>query len=78
MGIPIPNYFALYNTENLQREKGWTPEREYYSNFVKLGNGRASQCIACHKCEKVCPQHIAISERMQDVTKVLEENNAQL
>ena len=78
MGIPIPNYFALYNTENLQREKGWTPEREYYSNFVKLGNGRASQYIACHKCKKVCPQHIAISEKMQDVTKILEENNAQL
>ena len=71
-GIPIPNYFALYNTEKLKEDGGWSPEREYYSLYLEHGCGKASDCIACKKCERVCPQHIGISSWMKEVAEVLE------
>ena len=77
-GILIPNYFALYNTEKLRTRKDWSPEKEYYVNYLKQGNGRASDCISCRKCEQVCPQHIKISEYMKKVKKVMEDKNYML
>ena len=77
-GILIPNYFALYNTEKLRTRKDWSPEKEYYVNYLKQGNGKASDCISCHKCEQVCPQHIKISEYMKKVKKVMEDQNYML
>ncbi|MBR1627943.1 MAG: aldo/keto reductase [Lachnospiraceae bacterium] len=74
-GILIPNYFALYNTEKLRTREDWSPEKEYYANFVKNGNGKASDCIACKKCERVCPQHIKISEWMPKLKVEMEDNN---
>ncbi|MBR6228185.1 MAG: aldo/keto reductase [Eubacterium sp.] len=73
--IPIPNYFSLYNTEKMVDPRPWSPEQEYYANFVSSGSGRASECIACRACERVCPQHIEISERMKEVKTVLEDHN---
>ena len=77
-GILIPNYFALYNTEKLRTRQDWSPEKEYYVNYLKQGHGRASDCIACRKCERVCPQHIKISERMKEVKIVMEDENYML
>lgn len=71
--IPIPEYFALYNTQHLQMDRSWTPEWEYYSNYVEQGYGSAGACIACRQCERVCPQHIAVSERMKDVKALMED-----
>ena len=73
--IPIPNYFALYNTEKLRTREDWSPEKEYYANLVAQSSGRASDCIACRKCERVCPQHIPISEWMPRVKAALEDGN---
>ncbi len=79
MGIPIPNYFALYNTEVLREREDWSPEKQYYVNYLKEGSGRASDCLGCRACERVCPQHIAISEFLQgDVKKVMEDENDML
>ncbi len=79
MGIPIPNYFALYNTEVLRERDDWSPEKQYYVNYLKEGSGRASDCLGCRACERVCPQHIAISEFLQgDVKKVMEDENDML
>lgn len=77
-GIPIPNYFALYNTEKLRTGDDWSPEKNYYANYAKQGNGRASDCIACRRCEKACPQRIEISEWMKVVRAVLEDENSML
>ena len=77
-GILIPNYFALYNTEKLRERHDFSPELEYYANYIKNGHGRASACIGCRGCERVCPQHIHISERMKEVTEVLEVPNTHL
>ncbi len=65
--IAIPRYFSLYNTD-LQEvpEKGWTPQLEYYERLI-AEFGKASDCIACGKCEKVCPQHLHIIEDLKKV-----------
>lgn len=76
--IPIPKYFALYNTEKLRTRQDWSPELEYYVNYVRSGKGKASDCIACKKCERVCPQHIPISEWMKQVKITLEDENYML
>ena len=77
-GILIPNYFALYNTEKLRTREDWSPEMEYYANYLKQGYGAASDCIACRACERVCPQHIEISERMKEVKVLMEDKNYML
>ena len=74
-GIPIPSYFALFNSKNLSSPEEWTPEQGYYANHVAHGRGRASDCIACRKCERVCPQHIRIADWMEQVKAVLEDGN---
>ncbi|MCD8293992.1 MAG: aldo/keto reductase [Clostridia bacterium] len=71
MGIPIPDYFALYNAEQIDvinAATGWTPQEQYYGNLVGHGKGRASGCIGCRGCESVCPQHIKVSEWMEKVS----------
>lgn len=67
--IAIPQYFSLYNEdmrENLE-EKGWTIN---FSNYGMLTDkfGRAKDCIACGKCEGVCPQHLPIIENLKAVS----------
>ena len=74
--IPIPNYFALYNAAK-QREPetlpgGFLIERLYYSNLTNEGYGKASQCVKCRKCEKVCPQHLKIADLRVEVADGLE------
>ena len=70
--ILIPNFFALYNTRFLMKRKDFSPEVEYYHNYLNQGYGPASTCIGCASCEAVCPQHIHISEWMPKVAEVME------
>ena len=44
----------------------------YYANFLARGAGRASDCIACGKCEKACPQHLPIRKHLKDAAALLE------
>ena len=76
--IPIPNYFALYNTEKLRSREDWSPEKNYYADYVLQGRGRASECISCRSCERVCPQRIGISSWMKEVAGLLEKDNDML
>ena len=65
--IAIPKYFSLYNADKQEiKEKGWTPQGEYYDNLTKIF-GKASDCVACGQCEKVCPQHLPIIEDLKEV-----------
>ena len=70
--ILIPNYFALFNTRKLMHRRDYSPEIEYYENYIGQGYGKASDCIACRACERVCPQHIPIADWMQKVAPDLE------
>ncbi|WP_028042317.1 aldo/keto reductase [Candidatus Stoquefichus massiliensis] len=73
MRIAIPKYFSLYNADLQEiEEKGWTPQGEYYANLTKTF-GKASECIGCGQCERVCPQHLPIIEYLQDVANHFEK-----
>ena len=62
--ILIPDLFACLNAKKVFNN--WNTD--YYYNMVyTIHNGKASDCIQCGKCEKACPQHLAIRELLVDV-----------
>lgn len=69
--IPIPKYFALYNAELQALNKGFSTQKIYYSNMTRT-MAKASDCIACGRCEKSCPQHIKVIEELKNVAKTFE------
>lgn len=72
MKIAIPKYFSLYNADKQEvKEKGWTPQGEYYDRLTKVF-GKASACVACGQCERVCPQHLPIIEHLKEVAAYFE------
>lgn len=58
--INIPAYFALYNLYSVTGKK--TPM--YYGRYSK-DHGPASSCVACGRCENICPQHIEIRKNLK-------------
>ncbi len=69
--IPIPDYFALYNADKQSVNHIFSIQQAYYEAYSE-GHGKASECIACRKCERICPQHLPISELMKKVAATLE------
>ncbi len=68
--ISIPDLFATMNTKQLYHD--WNAD--YYYNVVHTAPGRkASDCLKCGKCEKVCPQHLPIRKLLGDVAKEFEK-----
>ena len=58
------NMLTLYGNKDAARnQEGWL-----VGNHQK---NRANECIQCGKCEAVCPQHIAIREHLDTVSKEL-------
>ena len=69
--IRIPSIFTVYNmsmqfgiTDNIRRQ---------YREVTGEERGKASDCIACGKCEQQCPQHLPIRELLKEVASSLEE-----
>ena len=69
--IAIYGIFQAVNVYNMYRDMGGA-EHRYKWNTDGHGWGRASECIGCGKCEKVCPQHIAIREELKKAAELLE------
>lgn len=66
-GIPIPDIFAAANLK-----LGSGRETEAYAAYEAIDPAhRADACIACKKCEQVCPQHIAIPDRLKTCGSLL-------
>ncbi|MGI6722583.1 MAG: aldo/keto reductase [Anaerovoracaceae bacterium] len=69
-GIPIPDYFKMYNEIRRDPEEGWKI-RPAYAELAGNGN-RAGDCVSCHNCEEHCPQNIKIAAEMKNVADALE------
>ena len=67
-GIRIPELFAMRNAYKAFRSSAI---RACYSKTL-IDSGKASDCIKCGKCEKVCPQHLEIRKLLADVAAVFE------
>ena len=66
--IPIPDLFACFNAHKLYHN--WNSA--YYYEITTTGRGKASDCIACGKCEKSCPQHLPIRQLLQQTAQAFE------
>lgn len=69
--IAIPEYFALFNAEQQAVKGGFSVQRAYYETYAGT-RGKASACIGCRKCEKICPQHLPITEHLKRVAAAFE------
>ena len=69
--VDIPGTFASYNVSAIEGKKGVWFEHLRSTTFRKDATS-ASNCIGCGKCEKHCPQGIAIREELKNAQKVLE------
>lgn len=67
--IRIPDIFSAANKwlANGQSEAA----KESYAAAVN-GAGKASDCIKCKQCERVCPQHIAITDRLEQCAELFD------
>lgn len=66
--IPIPDYFALYNSAKRAITDNLSSQFMYYLNLAET-HGKASDCIYCRRCQRTCPQHLQIPELLQEVAK---------
>ncbi|MDR1863109.1 MAG: aldo/keto reductase [Treponema sp.] len=67
-GVNIPGVFARYN-EGAMFGSYAQPQRNY---FFQVRSGQdASRCIACGACEKKCPQHIDVIEKLKTAHEAL-------
>lgn len=71
-GIDIPGTFRCYNEMYTERPKVGRKEYLMTTAFRKHQNP-ASGCIRCGRCERHCPQKIAIREELKQAAKELED-----
>ena len=70
--IDIPALFACMNAKKLFND--WN-SAFYYDQMLTSG-GKASDCIKCGKCEKLCPQHLPIRDLLETVAAEFEKKEA--
>lgn len=68
--IAIPDLFTVMNTKQIYHD--WNAD--FYYNNVYTGAGRrASDCVQCGRCEKVCPQHLPIRKLLTEIAAEFEK-----
>ena len=70
MSICIPDLFSAANQYKTFRNRNID---YYYHNILTgSGYGKASECVKCGKCERVCPQHLPIRQLLSEVANTFE------
>ena len=69
-GVDIPGTFRCYNAMYIDSK---SQGRYEYAQTVGLTKDAAfaTQCIGCGKCEKHCPQNLAIREKLKEADRAL-------
>lgn len=67
--ISIPDVFRTVNT--LRRDPQDLRPKNFYKELTQR-SGKASDCIGCGQCERVCPQHLPIIELMKEAAALLD------
>lgn len=67
--ILIPDLFHTMNMKKVFRDWG---QEERYAELTKE-NGKASDCIRCGQCERICPQHLPIRDLLRQVAGAFEK-----
>ncbi len=70
--IQIPDFFMLYNQDQLILRGGGSANREQYRKIAD-GHGLASACVDCKQCETACPQHLNVTGFLQRVANTYEK-----
>ncbi|HPJ03338.1 MAG TPA: aldo/keto reductase [Candidatus Limiplasma sp.] len=67
--INIPAILSCLN--NQKQHPGWNCA-QYYGAHTQ-NSGTASDCIACGKCETVCPQHLPVMAHLKDAAAAFDQ-----
>ena len=71
-GVDIPGNFHYYNLMYMEDEKKSAVRFEFARGMgLRKNPAFASQCIGCGKCEKHCPQHLPIREKLREADRDL-------
>lgn len=70
-GVGIPYNFVVYN--NFQINEDLELETGKYNNWVTMYGKKASECVGCHACENICPQHLNVVECLKKVSETFEK-----
>lgn len=69
--IRIPDVFSAYNTKKMFDD--WNANF-YYNQVTQNGHSKASECIKCGMCERVCPQHLTIRDFLVQCAEEFEQH----
>ncbi len=68
--IPIPKVFSAYNYYKTHNDIA----KAVKSYKAIPAEKNISACISCGKCERICPQHLKITELFKEVGALLDKN----